>query len=115
VIAFNNCAEFEFFQTVGWPQPASSLDMYLEYRHLHNDGSIETRPKGFYGELGALDYFGEDAMDAAAKEGMQDRFLQRPPFDDIRITSLDYCEGDVDGLIKLTRHLTPTIRNLNQR
>jgi DNA polymerase family A len=111
-IAFNNTAEFTFHIAKEWGQPARSLDMYVEYRHLQNDGAVESddRPKGFYSQIGALGFFGEGAMAISHKEDMRDRIIQGPPFtDEERARIIRYCEDDVDGLIALIKHIIPTI------
>jgi hypothetical protein len=115
-IGYNLTAEFGTFMAKGWGCPAQSLDMYVEYRHLHNDGAIEeARPKGFFSEPGALQFFGEDPIDTAHKKEMRNRIMQGPPFTaQERADILDYCENDVVGLIKLVKHIVPTIRDLPQ-
>ena len=57
-----------------------SLDAYIEFRHLTNDGAAEAREKGFYSLAGALRYFGNDGIDTAHKNEMRDRIIQGPPF-----------------------------------
>jgi hypothetical protein len=59
-IAYMNSAEFGCHIALGWGQPACSLDAYVEFRHLTNDGAVKAadRAKGFYSLAGALRYFG---------------------------------------------------------
>jgi DNA polymerase-1 len=96
-----------------WGQPASALDTYIEFRHYMNDGSAETREKGFYGLAGALRYFLDDDVDTAHKQEMRDRILQGPPFTRAeRAAILEYCEDDVRALARLLAHIAPTIRSL---
>ena len=100
---------------LGWKQPASALDTYIEFRHYMNDGSVESgdREKGFYGLAGALRYFLDDTVDTAHKKEMRDRILKGPPFTATeRAAILEYCEDDVRNLIRLFAHLVPTIRSL---
>src|SRR5262245_58136991 len=68
-------AEFGFHIACGWGEPARSLDAYVEFRQLVNDGSVKSgdREKGFYSLAGALRYFLEDEIDVARKEGTRDR------------------------------------------
>ena len=92
-----------------------ALDAYIEFRHFMNDGRIKSgdRDKGFYSLAGALRYFLEDEIDATHKKDMRDRIIQGPPFTaQERADILDYCESDVDALVRLVPHLIPTIRSL---
>jgi hypothetical protein len=110
-----NSAEFGCHIALGWGQPACSLDAYIEFRHLTNNGAIKSgdRDKGFYGLLGALRYFGQDGISAEHKDALRDRIIQGPPFTtDEHHAILAYCEEDVDALIRLVPHLIPTIRSL---
>ena len=114
-IAYMNTAEFGSHIALGWKQPACSLDAYIEYRHLTNDGAAKAgeREKGFYSLAGALRYFGNDGVDTAHKDEMRDRIVQGPPFTtDERQAILDYCQQDVDNLAWLVPCLVPTIRSL---
>jgi hypothetical protein len=115
IIAHALTAEFSVFRALGWPEPAAALDTLIEFRHYTNDGMVrsEDRPKGFYGLAGALRYFLEDELDAAAKDQMRNRIMQGPPFDGLERQILDYCMGDTDGLAGLVPHLIPTIRSLS--
>jgi hypothetical protein len=115
IIAYMNSAEFGTHIALGWGQPARSIDAYVEFRHLTNDGAVKSgdREKGFYGLAGALRYFGEDGIDTAHKSDMRDRILQGPPFTaQERLDSLDYCESDTRALARLVPHIIPTIRSL---
>ena len=108
-------AEFGCHIALGWGQPASTLDTYIEFRHYTNDGSVESseREKGFYSLAGALRYFLDDTVDTAHKKEMRDRVLQGPPFTATeRAAILEYCEDDVRNLARLLAHLAPTIRSL---
>ena len=114
-IAYMNSAEFGTHLALGWGQPACSIDAYIEFRHATNDGRIKVgdRDKGFYSIGGALQYFLEDGIDTAQKKDMRKRIMQGPPFsNEDRADFLDYCETDVDALVRLVPHLIPTIRSL---
>jgi DNA polymerase-1 len=114
-ISYLTTAEFGCHIALNWPQPACSLDGYIEFRHYVNDGAAksEDREKGFYSLGGALLYFCENGIDTAHKKEMQDRILQGPPFSaDEREQILTYCEDDVRALERLVHHLAPTIRSL---
>ena len=115
ICSYNLAAEFGVHIAKGWGEPACALDLYLEFRHCTNDGSIkaEDRDKGFFGLDGALRYFLEDEIDCAHKEEMRDRILQGPPFSaDEEQAALDYCEDDTRKLARLIAHIVPTIRSL---
>jgi DNA polymerase-1 len=115
IIGYTISAELGTHIALGWPKPACILDPYLEFRHLTNDGSITggQREKGFYSIGGALRYFGEDGIDAAHKKNMRARIMQGPPFThQERADIMDYCENDVDALVRLVPHIIPTIRSL---
>jgi hypothetical protein len=114
-IGFMNSAEFGFHIAQGWGQPACSVDPYVEYRHLMNDGSVKAvdRPKGFYSLDGALRHFGVDAIDTAHKKDMTSRIIQGPPFSaQERADILDYCQNDVEALARLVPFIVPTIKSL---
>jgi hypothetical protein len=114
-MAYMNSAEFGCHIALGWGQPARSVDAYVEFRHLTNDGAVKAadRDKGFFSLPGALRYFGEDGIDTAHKREMRDRIIQGPPFTaDERRAILDYCREDVDALGRLVPHLIPTVRSL---
>jgi DNA polymerase I len=123
VVSFFSTAEFGVQIALGWPQPANTLDAYVEFRHHTNDGAVksedrdkgdkdEKRGKGFYGLAGALLYFHEDPINTTHKKEMRDRILQGPPFSaDEREQILEYCEDDVCALMRLVKHIVPTVRS----
>jgi hypothetical protein len=114
-VGYANSAEFGCHIALGWGQPACSIDAYIEFRHLVNDGAVKAadRPPGFHGLAGALRYFGNDGVDSAHKQDMRERIIQGPPFSaDERRAILDYCQDDVEALAWLVPHIVPTIRSL---
>jgi DNA polymerase I len=114
-ICYMSSAEYGCHIALGWGQPACALDPYIEFRHHVNDGAVKSaeRPKGFYGLVGALQYFRESGIDTAHKTDMRDRIVQGPPYTATeRAKILDYCEGDVRALALLVAHIVPTIRSL---
>jgi hypothetical protein len=116
-VAYMNSAEFGTHLALSWGQPACSLDLYIEFRHLMNDGAVKSgeRQKGFYSLDGALRHFGDDLIDTALKDDMRDRILQGPPFTfSEQRKIIDYCETDVVALTRLLRRLVQTIRSLPQ-
>lgn len=123
VVSFFSTAEFGVHIALGWPQPANTLDAYVEFRHHTNDGAVksedrdkgdkdEKHGKGFYGLACALNYFHEDPIDTAHKKEMRSRILQGPPFSaDERARILEYCEDDTRALARLVKHIVPTVRS----
>jgi hypothetical protein len=105
-IAYYASAELGCYRVLGWPMPARILDLFTEFRDRTNG---LTTPAGS-GLLGALTYFGLDAIGATEKKEMQEaigsgtwegRFSQQ----DI----LDYCEEDVAALARLLPVMLPGI------
>jgi DNA polymerase-1 len=113
-VSYLTTAEFGCHIVLGWPAPTHALDAYVEFRHFVNDGAAkaEDREKGFYSLDGALLYFCENGIDTAHKKDMRGRIMQGPPFSaDEREQILAYCETDVRALMRLVRHLAPTVRS----
>ena len=114
-LAYLNSAEFGTHIALGWGEPACALDLYIEFRHFVNDGTVESgdRGKGFFSIDGALRYFCDDGLDVMHKKDMRDRIMQGPPFtQEERREILEYCEDDVRALVRLVPHIVPTIRAL---
>ncbi len=66
-VAFYASAELGCFRALGWPMPARILDLFVEFRNVTNGLPV---PAG-NGLLGALTYFGLDAMAATEKREIQ--------------------------------------------
>jgi DNA polymerase I len=97
-VAYYASAELGCFQALGWPMPARVLDLYCEFK-CHTSGLKV--PCG-YGLLGALAALGFDSIDAADKDTMRQLVLRGEPYTaDERRAILDYCQTDVDALVKL--------------
>src|SRR3954454_18523676 len=78
-----------------WPLPARVLDLYAEFRNRTNGLSL---PHGA-GLLGALSWFGLDAMEAVEKASMRELALRGGPWTaSEREALLAYCESDVSAL-----------------
>src|SRR5437879_4785597 len=98
IIAYFATAEMGCFRARGWPMPRRLLDLYVEFRNRTNGLTL---PAG-RGLLGALTYFGLDAMGAGEKKAMIDLILSdgsRSKSE--RLAILDYCQEDVDALCRL--------------
>jgi hypothetical protein len=97
-VAYYASAELGCHRVLGWPTPLRVLDLFTEFRDLTN--GLET-PFG-NSLLGALAYFGFDAMSVIEKKGMRDLAIRGGPFtNEERMALLDYCEEDVAGLARL--------------
>ena len=91
-------AECACHLALGWPLPANVLDLSPAFRNLTN-GLWTPEGKGL---LGALRYFGLDAIGTKQKDAMQKRVMQGWPFTPAeREQILTYCQGDVAALLKL--------------
>lgn len=98
VVSFYASAELSCIQELGWTEPEHVLDLYVEFRWRTNGRSL---PAG-RGLLGALAYFGLDALEASEKEEMRDLAIRGGPFDELeREDLLAYCESDVRSLVRL--------------
>ena len=67
-VAYYASAELGCYRVLGWPMPERILDLFAEFRDRTN--GLPT-PAGS-GLLGALAYFGLDAMGATEKKEMQE-------------------------------------------
>jgi hypothetical protein len=91
-VAFYASAELGCYRALGWSMPERILDLFTEFRARTN--GLET-PAGA-SLLGALAYFGLDAMGATEKKKMRDLVLRGGPWTaDEQVAILDYCEEDV--------------------
>jgi DNA polymerase family A len=105
-VAFYSSAEWGCHLALGWPMPARILDLYAEFRCVT---SGLNRPNGS-GLLGALSYFGLDALDAVEKDAMRQLVIRGGPWtDDEKRAILDYCQSDVDSLARLLPPMLPQI------
>jgi DNA polymerase-1 len=105
-VAFNASSEFTCHLALNWPLPSNVLDLRTEFRILTNGRN----PPSGNGLLGALIYFGLDAMSVSEKEHFRNRVLQGEPFSEAeKLGILDYCQSDVEALQKLLPHMLPDI------
>jgi DNA polymerase family A len=106
VVAYYSSAELGCYRVLGWPMPARILDLYTEFRDRTNG---RTTPAGS-GLLGALTYFGLDAMGTSEKDAMRDLVLRGGPWTAAEQTAiLDYCASDVEALARLLPAMLPQI------
>jgi hypothetical protein len=105
-VAYYSSAEWNCHLVLGWPLPARVLDLYAEFRCLTS--GLQT-PCGS-GLLGAMSYFGLDAIDAAEKDAMRQLAMRGGPWSEHeRGALLDYCQTDVDALARLLPAMLPKI------
>ncbi len=105
-VAYFASAELGCFIANGWPLPCRVLDLYCEFRNLTN--GIST-PCGS-GLLGALAWFGLDAIEASEKQELRELAMRGGPYTQPeRVALLDYCQTDVDSLNRLLPKIGPTI------
>ena len=106
-VAYYATAELKCHLALGWPLPINVLDLFVEFRCQTNGKLL---PSG-NGLLGALIYFGLSAIAYTEKEAMRELAIRGGPFSICERCELtDYCQGDVDALVKLLPYLT---KNLN--
>ena len=105
-VAYFSSADLGCYRMLGWPMPERILDPYVEFRNLTNG---LYKPAGA-GLLGALVYFGLDAMDAVEKKEIQEAIGSNTWQE--RYTPeaiLNYCEQDVAALVRLLPRMLPYI------
>ena len=96
-VAYYASAEIGCFLALGWEPPARILDLFTEFRAETNGLS----PPHGNGLLGALGYFGLPMIGGDEKTSMRDLVLTGGPrADDEQAAILDYCQGDVDALLR---------------
>jgi hypothetical protein len=106
LVAYYASAELTCFLALDWPMPVRILDLFTEFRCLTNGLAV---PCG-NGLLGALAYFGLDAMPGAEKNMMRELAQRDGPYTDAeREALLDYCETDVVALARLLPAMLPKI------
>jgi hypothetical protein len=102
--AFYSSAELGCHLALDWPFPARVLDLFCEFRCLTSGLSV---PCG-HSLLGALAYYGLDAIGAAEKKEMRELAMRGPPYSDAeRQALLNYCQEDTDALARLLPVMLP--------
>ena len=110
-VCFSAAAECACHLSLGWPLPSKVLDLSPMFR-CHINGRVA--PAEGKGLIGALRYFGLDAVGSKYKEAMRARILQGRPFSQDEIAQiLEYCLSDIMGLPalleKLLRQMPPYV------
>jgi DNA polymerase-1 len=97
-ISFVANAECACHLSLGWLMPARILDLSPVFRNLTN-GRFTPDGKGL---IGALRFFGLDAIATKKKDAMQKRVMAGPPFTpEEQQQILAYCLSDVESLERL--------------
>ena len=105
-VAYYAPAELSCYLSLGWPLPEHVLDLFTEFRNATNGLDL---PAGA-SLIGALVYFGLDAMGATEKESMQQLALRGKPYTaGEQELLLNYCESDVLALRKLLKRTWSSI------
>src|SRR5262245_26666657 len=106
MVAFYASAEIGCFLALGWPLPVYILDLYAEFRNATNGLRL---PCG-RGLLGALTVYGLDSIGSEEKADMRALALRGGPWTaEEQRALLTYCQGDVDGLLRLLPCMLPEI------
>ena len=106
LVAYFSSAEWGCHLALGWSLPVRVLDLFAEFRNLTNGLPV---PCG-NSLLGALTYFGLDALAAVEKQTMRDLAMRGGPFTAAeRAALLDYCQSDVEALSRLLPAMLPRI------
>jgi hypothetical protein len=97
-ISFVANAECACHLALGWPLPVKVLDLSPAFRNITNG---RTTPDG-KGLLGALRYYGLDAIGTKQKDAMRERIMKGWPFTpEEQQKILNYCYSDIDALLRL--------------
>ena len=97
-VAYYSSAEFGCFLSLGWPLPANTLDLYVEFRRLLAGREVEQR----FSLLHALSHFNLSQHAPSAKAEWRDLAMRGGPFTPEEANGLlDYCQEDVDATYHL--------------
>jgi hypothetical protein len=109
MVAFFASAELGCCLALGHPFPQLVLDLFAEFR-VRTNGQYLPHGRGL---LGALQHYGLDAIEGAKKDFLRKRILAGGPYNaEERQAILDYCQSDVEALMKLYPHLVGNTDNL---
>ena len=107
MVAYYASAEIGCFLALGWPLPVNVLDLYVEFRNLTNGANT---PQGA-GLLGAMQYFGLDALSGIEKDSMRQLALRGGTYtEEEKRNLLEYCESDVNCLAQLLPRMDSHLR-----
>jgi hypothetical protein len=107
-VAFFASAELQCHIVQDWRMPANVLDLFVEFRARLN--GHYRKGEGGWGLLAALEYFGEDTIGTTEKITMRDLAIRGGPYtEQEKIDLLDYCQTDVDALVRLLPKMLPLV------
>lgn len=107
LIAYYASQELRCYLALNLPLPHNVLDLYAEFKNITNGKWV---PSG-YGLLGALSYYGIDAIDVSERTSMRDLVIRGAPFTPAeREALMNYCESDVIALMNLLEVMMPNIK-----
>jgi DNA polymerase I len=105
-VAYYASAELGCFRALGWPKPTHILDLFTEFRDRTN-GLTTTAGAGL---IGALTYFGLDAIAGQEKDRLRLMILRGGSWSaSEREEILDYCATDIGALELLLPAMLPRI------
>jgi len=97
-VCFVGNAELGCHLALNWPSPKHVLDLNPTFRCIANGRTV---PQG-RGLLGAMTYYGLDAIDAKMKDDIRKRVMKGWPFTaDEREKILRYGASDADAMVRL--------------
>ena len=106
VVAYYASAEINCFLSLDWSMPENLLDLYVEFKCLHNGLPLISG----YGLLGALTTYGIASIDGCEKKEMRELAMRGGSYsNEERLALLKYCETDVVALSKLLPKMLGTI------
>ena len=105
-VAYYASAEMLCHLVLDWPLPVYLLDLFTEFRNLHNG---KQTPCG-WGLLGALTAYGINGIDVVEKDSMRELSIRGGPYTPEEKQDLvEYCESDTTALEKLLTIMAPSI------
>jgi hypothetical protein len=106
-VAYFASAEIGCFLALDWPTPVHLLDLYAEFkRHICGRDNEPGKPSLVH----ALDWFGLESLDVTEKQEMRQLAIRGGTYtDEERLALLDYCEADVNALVRLLARMAPLI------
>jgi hypothetical protein len=105
-VCFVGNAELGCHLALNWPLPKHVLDLNPVFRCITNGCTV---PQG-RGLLGAMAYYGLDAIDSKVKDDIRNRIIKGWPFTpDERKKILQYGASDVDAMVALLPKMLPDI------
>jgi DNA polymerase-1 len=113
-ISYYASAELGCFKALGWPTPSNILDLFTEFRDRTNfirqKGDKKPILPAGRGLVGALTYFGLDALAAEEKDRLRLLSLRGGPWSESeRQELLDYCATDTLPMEQLLSAMLPRI------